>query len=287
MISRSEKDVLIQNGVLATRALAAGADREEVLQVIAQDLIVSFRLSDAQLSYSALMPAYVVAWAESGFPVIELSHKLAASFMCTSLAKEDAPSVVMPWRCFLLNVPQGVVVSSFGELRYLFVIHSHDGPFKVLHVHDFSLDFAVEPSLLDYLYRKGDLSFDGDAFHDGNLNKCDAEKAAILSGRLLIGCCIELDGLDKKLIQPSVSGHQGHDPWRVRRGEPVATVYKLTRDVRVDCRAHVASYLNASSSTSPSVRILVRGHHKRQRCGDGGVDRKWIHIEPYWRGPDT
>jgi hypothetical protein len=36
----------------------------------------------------------------------------------------------------------------------------------------------------------------------------------------------------------------------------------------------------------PSVQCLVRGHWKRQPCGHELQDRKWIQIEPYWRGPE-
>lgn len=54
-------------------------------------------------------------------------------------------------------------------------------------------------------------------------------------------------------------------------------------DVRVDCRSWVGDYV-AGNGTKVGVQFLVRGHHKRQVCGRGRVDRKWIHIEPYWKG---
>lgn len=36
-----------------------------------------------------------------------------------------------------------------------------------------------------------------------------------------------------------------------------------------------------------TVRTMVAGHWKRQPYGEGRALRKWIHIEPFWRGPET
>lgn len=36
-----------------------------------------------------------------------------------------------------------------------------------------------------------------------------------------------------------------------------------------------------------SVRTLVSGHWKRQPYGEGRALRKWIFIEPFWRGPEA
>jgi hypothetical protein len=35
-----------------------------------------------------------------------------------------------------------------------------------------------------------------------------------------------------------------------------------------------------------TVQTLVRGYWKNQPCGPRGTERKFIHIEPYWRGPE-
>lgn len=34
------------------------------------------------------------------------------------------------------------------------------------------------------------------------------------------------------------------------------------------------------------VRTLVSGHWKRQVCGPSFSERKWVHIQPYWKGPE-
>lgn len=69
-------------------------------------------------------------------------------------------------------------------------------------------------------------------------------------------------------------------------GEPVAWTYTLTRDVKVDCRQAVRDYVEGRRSSAPSVQCLVRGHWKRQAHGPARSLRKFIFVEPYWRGPE-
>lgn len=45
-----------------------------------------------------------------------------------------------------------------------------------------------------------------------------------------------------------------------------------------------ASGLRMGSECGTREASASRGHHKRQAHGTGGLLRKWIHVEPYWRG---
>jgi hypothetical protein len=44
--------------------------------------------------------------------------------------------------------------------------------------------------------------------------------------------------------------------------------------------------LDGGVGKSPTVRVRVQGHWKRQVFGPARANRKIIWIEPYWRGPD-
>lgn len=72
---------------------------------------------------------------------------------------------------------------------------------------------------------------------------------------------------------------------REARGEPTSWTYVLGGNVRVDVRSAVRDYVERGGSP-PSVQSLVRGHWKRQPHGPELSLRKWIHVEPYWRGPE-
>jgi hypothetical protein len=106
------------------------------------------------------------------------------------------------------------------------------------------------------------------------------ENARALSvvGRLIVGASIELD---ERKSEVRTSGGKK----KRTAEEPSAWTFKLTRDVRGDCRAWVGEYITGNRR-SLVVQSLVRGHHKSQPHGPGNALRKWIHIEPYWRGPE-
>lgn len=56
---------------------------------------------------------------------------------------------------------------------------------------------------------------------------------------------------------------------------------------RVQLGASVPLLHDTGGSTGPlAVRTLVAGHWKRQPYGEGRALRKWIHIAPFWRGPE-
>ena len=56
--------------------------------------------------------------------------------------------------------------------------------------------------------------------------------------------------------------------------------------MRVDVREAVRGFVAGTRRTAPAVQVLVRGHWKRQAHGPAMAQRKMIHIEPYWRGPE-
>lgn len=71
---------------------------------------------------------------------------------------------------------------------------------------------------------------------------------------------------------------------RILTGLPAIQTYKLGLPVQVDVREKIKEYLSGERSSAPTVRFLVRGHWKNQPCGPKGMDRKWIHVQSYWKG---
>ena len=67
---------------------------------------------------------------------------------------------------------------------------------------------------------------------------------------------------------------------------------RRTRTRRLALTAHPAAarYARPRASgarrSAPSVQTLVRGHWKHQPHGKGRSERKYIFVEPYWRGPE-
>ena len=209
------------------------------------------------------------AWARCGFPQIVPSHRLASALMATDLPEEV--DLHLPWDCFAVVVPNGllppkddphhevdVVGIASNHLRHpvVWIGHKND---SMTEVKDF--DSMAEMLAHDY--------------------KSDSPETELLM-RLLVGCILELDSpRARESVRTSavaraktIKGNRSPSAWSI----------ELKRDVKVDCRTWVRDYVS-SGGTSPSVRSLVRGHQKRQRYGPRGALRKWIHIEPYWKGP--
>jgi hypothetical protein len=68
--------------------------------------------------------------------------------------------------------------------------------------------------------------------------------------------------------------------------EPTRWNFQVTRDVKLDVRDQVRSYVLGHKGGRLSLQRLVRGHLKRQPYGPESSLRKWVHIEPYWQGPE-
>jgi len=236
---------------------------------------------------------FAMDWARCGFPQVTIGHKLAASFMATSIGAEAVSDVAFPWPSFALRVPGGLVqfksVNGDPWEPEAIWVHPHDatnattiafrsGRESLIMRGALSVaDLASHPNI-ESVDCRGDDMLGSLAEHVTAWN----DRAILLLDRLLLGCCIELD-------QPVFTDSIGKGRPAVKRRkdtDPKAWTFTLGRTVQVDCREWVSSYLNDRRGTTVSVQSLVRGHHKRQRCGPGGSARKWIHIEPYWRGPE-
>jgi hypothetical protein len=111
------------------------------------------------------------------------------------------------------------------------------------------------------------------------------ERVAVLAARLVVGVCVLMteraEFTERRVRMSSPLGLFAR-----RLGtDPESRLYTLCRPVRVDVRPSLDAFLRGTSRT-PTVQSLVAGHHKRQPYGPGGSERKWIYVEPYWRGPE-
>lgn len=59
------------------------------------------------------------------------------------------------------------------------------------------------------------------------------------------------------------------------------------RGRNADAEHPFCDYVAGRRGGKLSTQHMVRGHYKMQRHGEGGAQRKWIHVEPYWRGDEN
>lgn len=273
---------LMAVGLKAKLEIDHGSSRDRALE--AANLSVFGHDRIARDMVLALFPSFGLAWAESAFSQFEIGTKLAASMMATSISREVADALEPPWRCFGVNVAAGLLSDTSG---FALVLFCRDGHVRYLAmVDDLGIQFGDEPSVGGYakieMKEVPNGSFLGVSFDDAKARALPLAtvKRIELLGKLMVGCCLELGG--KTSIETTTSGR---DSIRTKRGLPEPWTYVLGRKVSVDARPAIAAYIRGNG-ISPTVQCLVRGHWKNQPCGPEAKERKFIHVEPYWRGPE-
>lgn len=269
-----------QAGYMAKAMIEAGRERAEALQAAGEMVVGAyreFRPESQNQNIAQLAPSIGLAWAENAFSTIIPDHKLCASIACTSIPVECAKDVIMPWRCFRVYVPPGVLADSFAEIL---VCHGKDGNYYTVSANPACkhLSIGIEKSLAGFVTK---FEWDEEKLESGfSVSDADILKRSDETlHRLVIGVCLELSSIS---IRPP--GSWDGKPKRLGK-EPKCWTYRLTRDVIVDVRAAIRAYIS-TGLRHPTVQSLVRGHRKRQPCGPNRSERRWIHVEPYWRGPE-
>ena len=268
---------------LRPHVLTSPVARLEYVECDDEDVFEMFQQGQTNLGIAMSM-VWSGVWAWSGFPQIVASHKLLASLGATSLAPECADLICVPWRSFSVVVPPGMLRGTLPDGR------EHDMTrigFLQTDASQVRCVFFTSNGLGQWLSPVGNLreALQGDALVQDvgagqvPLDSLD-ERSMRVGLRMVLGLCLELSSPEhaKPIADHARSISKRHGP-------PKVWTFNVRRDVHLDVRGAVADYIGGVGAP-PSVQCLVRGHWKRQPCGHELQDRKWIQIEPYWRGPE-
>ncbi len=236
-------------------------------------------------------------WGANGFPSVVIGHKLAAQLMATSVPSTESEHVVMPWSCFEIRIPPGMMASSSAGLRGAddrlydirsLIVHRYvlkgNEYFDLIALTDGGPDLTIFEHTPTQLMDQ-DVSTDNQHNLGPLLVSFDERdrRSMLALIRLFIGVAIEMSNRDSYKAQSGAARS-------LERGIYVsgtqAATFLLTRDVHLDIRREISDYLAGGFGSAPTVRSLIRGHFKRQAHGPKSTLRKWIHVSPYWRGPD-
>jgi hypothetical protein len=261
----------------------AGTSLEGVARAFLNDGILYQRL----LAWSAV-------WARCGLPQISVGHKLAASFMATTMPSEAAASLRLPWRAFLVHVPAGLLVlpavegtrhTTDASIVRAHVLQYRSGRVEVLLVPTVpNAILLTQPRVLAEFGEP--TKIEAPAFPGKRVISTHEARVADMASRLVLGVCAEMSSPAAIAAVETQKRSVGTTIALRANREPVTWTYVLRRDVRVDCRQAIADYVAGVRHASPSVQVLVRGHWKRQRFGATKALTKFIFVEPYWRGPE-
>jgi hypothetical protein len=215
----------------------------------------------------------------SGFQRVQVGHKLAASLMATHAGDDPEIMTCSPWDAYTIEVPPELVrVEVSGRAASFDVVAVwHHPPDAMSYFVVFSRDSDVVIS--------GKLVFPLPAFNVSarsvlaNGDETPVIRARDCFARLVVSTELEMTDPSRVKVPPATRRTTGD-------GTAPSGVHRLLREVKIDCRAAVSSYIAGQRRASPSVQTLVRGHFKRAAHGTGRTERRWVHIEPYWRGPE-
>jgi hypothetical protein len=253
-------------------------------------------MSHIMIPNDQIMILGAARWFDQGLPQIVMDHKFCAALAATSVSKESKEFIRAPWKAFVIMLPDNLfdtydfeqkkrskfthvlvhntLIENISSWHY--VAFTEDG--CILWSHGASLNRMIEGDI-----NPEDNSWKNSIFQQ-HLDKED-DRMSVIMWRLVIGSCLAMSNPEN--VRKIGKSHQKYESV-IKRGrkEPIVRIFKLGREIKIDCRTAVQDFIHGKINKSPSVQILVRGHWKTQPHGPQSSLRKLIWREPYWRGPE-
>lgn len=227
-------------------------------------------------------------WGSLACPVARLDLKWSASVCCSSIPEELFGLIRPPWSHFVIELPRG--------LGFTFLINDVETPMASVCVSRLSRavrsrvagivdgwsirPYAASGRSVKQAVLTDEQLFSGMQAPEQAPSPCT--RTTEMLGPLIGAVCMAFNsGGSQKL-----SGRS--DAARRARGAryPTRNEYMVGRPVVVDLTERVRSHIEGVIRGSLKVQGIVRGHWKNQPHGTGSTQRKFIHVEPYWRGPE-
>lgn len=235
-------------------------------------------------------------WAHYGCQTVEVDEKLAASWCATGLSPQFIDDAALPWPAFLIRVPKflaGFTVNGEPLLRISVMDDEPYEGFKRIRVTLLTAN-KYRTFYVSKVAGLAAMKGDEDLVSYDMLNMAAESETPPSDVRLMWATC---------RIALGVILTVGHDPGvrrfaptpNIKRSSmgsprygtpPTSELWKIGRPVKVDVRTAIVDWIKGDTKRRVQVRTLVAGHWKRQPIGPGRQQRKWIQIEPYFRGPE-
>lgn len=271
----------------------------------------------ADYHYAVLNGHAQTTWASYGYPTFELSGGTASSMLLTDPSSVPWEDVAFPFSTFSVLLPYPDTPLHYTDTNGASVpaqhllFHRYRAPpseVDLKSTYDMggwsALDALHEDAFFVLLMGPKDpvslwdtykvpsegaragsfLSMLGKDWFDtsveGTPSKLDS-RALKASGRLIVNTAIHVANLQSKGLW-SPSGQRSKGKKSFPRRHWALNSIKLVPALRkmADTR------FLGEPQWKVEARHLVRGHWKNQSCGKGGLERRRLKIEPYWRGPE-
>ena len=251
-------------------------------------------------------------WALSAYPVFQLTHRLAATLMATTVSEEALEDVRCPFYGVTVKIPENLLFITDRDDQLepvvLLTFAAYPIPNSAPVIDSKTGESRVEPTRWSYCLSTNPVPIgDGTtdalsvwSFHVAPKHLLDDDlprhwnslprtsvddRADMLARRLMLGLCLWCSD-PKNLGEPKL--YKSRSSERGRAGDllPDFKTWHLGKDIKLDPNViEAVRSFSREGGSSPKVQSLVSGHWKRQAHGPARSLRKLVHVEPYWRGP--
>lgn len=224
---------------------------------------------------------FCVGWVQNNMPIIELGHKLAASYMMTS-SDSVLDTIQLPFPYVRIRIPDRLIVvkNPKGEEMELKTVSLGrvDGGLAVLIRYQVGPDTSTSRSVVESFRDLKGLISEQPSFTK------EYRRSLFLLVRLILCVLIRMTGYKR---DPTINKALGKKGRKRKKGKAKAEqrVYRIPDKVTHDFRQFVKDYTSGTGKRV-TIRSLVTGHWKQQPYGPKRSKRKNIFVEPYWRGPE-
>lgn len=238
-------------------------------------------------------------WIDCGSPTLIADPKYAAAMMCTRITETFKEELIIPWKSFRIDVPEGLLDHDENRYECITVASFELGPkhaFPRAHLllqgtqcEDLITEVSFAPDLGTLLFDVLDPIVTTESGEEANIASMPGAeqsriKAMRMAMRLVVGLLYTMQYTQHfKRLPRSLNDSRSS----LRNGPPRHRTIYFGRPISYDARPAVREYVARGERRGPaSVQTLVRGHYKRQVVGVSRSGRRVIWVEPYWRGPE-
>jgi hypothetical protein len=231
-------------------------------------------------------------WVDQGCPRVVIDPKYAALLMATDMSKAVLEHVIVPWHAFLIEIPSDLLSTELpdGTLdpihRIMFQsLVNLDGE-RVCNI----IGVGNQLSLWRHSVPLTELASDTTPeemtdWGTGIEVTSRDDRVVRMMGRLILSACAALTDNSNSHRQKPAKG----SGYKNRRAQGLVAIqtFVLGRPIEINCRQAIQDYINTGAKRKGlTVQFMVRGHWRHQPYGPQHSLRKFIPIEPYWKGPE-
>jgi hypothetical protein len=252
------------------------------------DHLSTEELEDA--AYSCIIPrSMLIEWAMNGFPTFHLTEDVEASLLATNVHGLQINDLKIPFSSFVVRLAFPIKIAELN-VREVLVTYHEDAVASSVKGGGFRIQaFGTTDDGRNDICSLGDVVLPNEDINSWVYRRTkttgEHRHGLLTLWSLVVNVCMYVNTNPSSMKKTqggkrsAVTGIRHPTVWDVR------SLIPLDRAITVSIKAGGVSPDN-KTSWHINKRFQVRGHYKRQACGEKRVERKIVWVKPYWKGED-